>query len=591
MPVRTAAILLASWSLAAPALAQAPRDPSRPTAAAATIAGVVLSDERPAKPLRRARVLLTGSGTFAGRTAVTGDDGTFVFEGLPADDYAVRAAKDGYVAVSWGAARPGRPGRDVVLRAGESRRLTLRLPRGSVITGMIADAQGQPVAGIRIDVLGNQFDPSTGERHMVAAGSPALTDDRGDYRVFDLPAGDYLVAAHVFPEISREMVLQVLSAQEVRRALAELRDTRLQALPGIPKPMPYKAIDEPRQSVGAAPVFYPGTVVQSKAVTVTLGAGEQRAGVDFEVQFVPTATVSGTVPIPAGAAAPVVTLIPDADAVGPDGVRGRQANGDGAFTFTGVPPGRYTLLARRNAQAARSMSAPAWGSTGIVVDGQDLTGLSLPLQPGLTLSGRVAFEGTARRPPLRARFELPIASAMHGVSDPRPVVETDAVDRFRVDGIVPGTYRLERADGLRTPLANLWLTSVVVNGREVLDAPIELRQSADDAVVTLSGQTSDINGVVTDPRGVVMAGQTVVLFATDRKYWFFESRRVAAGRTNAQGRYRIRTLPAGDYYALVTDDMNEGEWFDPVALDAAARAATVVRVEQDEEKTINLSKR
>ena len=137
----------------------------------------------------------------------------------------------------------------------------------------------------------------------------------------------------------------------------------------------------------------------------------------------------------------------------------------------------------------------------------------------------------------------------------------------------------------------MWLKSVIVNGRDILDAPIELRQNAEDAVVTWSDRVSEISGAVTDSRGTALPGQTVVLFATDRRSWFFNSRRIAAGRTNAQGRYRITNLPAGEYYAVADGDLDEGDWFDPVVLEQVARRATLVRLEEDERKSLDIVQR
>ena len=583
-----ALLAIASW-IAGAASAQTPRDAS-PTTAAGAITGVVLSDDRPARPLRRARVRLAGSEMSIARAIVTNEDGTFAFERLSPDEYTITAAKDGYVTSSWGATRPGRRGRTIVLRRGETRSLTVHLPRGSVITGKITDAQGQPVPGVRIDVLSDRFVPSAGERRLMSAGLSSATDDRGVYRVFDLPAGDYLVTAHVFPTLDRDAVVQVLSAQEVRRALADLQETGPQAQPGIPKPAPYKPISEPRLSVGFAPVFYPGTVVRSRAVTVTVGPGEQRAGVDFDVQYVPTATVSGTVPVSPGDRIPSVALIPDTDVAEPDSVRVQSVTGDGAFTFTGVPPGRYTVLARGFLRAPGSFDAPTWFVTQIIVDGEDVTGLSLPLQTGLTFSGRITYTGSDRRNPRASQFQLPLVLAIRGIEF-APTVRIEADGRFSVEGVVPGAYRLQRVEGLRSPLDRMWLKSVVVNGRDILDAPIELRQSAEDAVVTWSDRVSEISGAVTDSRGTAQPGQTVVLFATERTSWFFNSRRIAAGRTNAQGRYRITNLPAGEYYAVASSDLDEGDWFDPVVLEQVARRATLVRLEEDERKSLDIVQR
>jgi hypothetical protein len=60
------------------------------------------------------------------------------------------------------------------------------------------------------------------------------------------------------------------------------------------------AAQEKEQSVGYAPVYYPGTTIPASATTVALNVGEERAGVDFQLQLVATAIVSGTVVSPDG---------------------------------------------------------------------------------------------------------------------------------------------------------------------------------------------------------------------------------------------------------------------------------------------------
>lgn len=72
--------------LFAAALSQAqapPRDTRVAASATGTIAGIVVSDEALPRPLRRARVTLTGQTLDGERTAITGDDGAFAFDGLP----------------------------------------------------------------------------------------------------------------------------------------------------------------------------------------------------------------------------------------------------------------------------------------------------------------------------------------------------------------------------------------------------------------------------------------------------------------------------------------------------------------------------
>ncbi len=127
----------------------------------AAITGTVVSDERAARPLRRARVSITGSELDIGRTTVTADDGTFSFDQLPAGRYSVTASKDGYVAMRAGADRPGRPGVGVEVRQGETARTTLRLPKGAVITGIVRLPNGEPASGVTVTPLMRRYVPAT----------------------------------------------------------------------------------------------------------------------------------------------------------------------------------------------------------------------------------------------------------------------------------------------------------------------------------------------------------------------------------------------------------------------------------------------
>src|SRR4029079_13228609 len=58
------------------------------------------------------------------------------------------------------------------------------------------------------------------------------------------------------------------------------------------------------QTVGYAPVYYPGTTTSGSASTITLAVGEERPGVDFQLQIVPTARVEGIVRGPDGSLPP-----------------------------------------------------------------------------------------------------------------------------------------------------------------------------------------------------------------------------------------------------------------------------------------------
>src|SRR5947209_6389307 len=113
-PILPGAVLLAALAIVelraqAPAVVQE-RD-VRPVAATATIAGVVVSDDADARPVRKARV--TCSGPAGGATTITDEAGRFIFPDLPPGRYTVAAFKATWVATAYGAKRANRPGTPV----------------------------------------------------------------------------------------------------------------------------------------------------------------------------------------------------------------------------------------------------------------------------------------------------------------------------------------------------------------------------------------------------------------------------------------------------------------------------------------------
>jgi protocatechuate 3,4-dioxygenase beta subunit len=583
VPRATCAFLALLLSLAAPLAAQQPRDgrpPGPPPAGTSIIWGVVTTDERQPKPLRRARVTLTGAESGITRTLVTNDDGSFSFDRLPSGRYTVRAAKDGHVAMNYGARRPLRNGAGIELGVSEAQRIALRLPRGGVITGTVLDAEGQPMGDVDIVALASRF--VGGERRLSPAGlTPpvVVTDDRGEYRIFGLPAGDYVVVARPRRVTSREV--QVISAEEVRRALAYVRAPAAPSLPGIQKaPLLPPRPAEPRRAAILASVYYPGVADAAAATRITVGPAEERTGFDFVVRHVPTATISGFVS--GDGPPPSVTLRRIDEQPTAEGSRSTRAGAQGAFTFQGISPGRYLVLARSPSQ---------WASTEVVVNGDDVGGIALSLQPGLTIAGKVAFEGALPPPMTLAGIRVPIPATLSsaGVSLPLPPIEIDASGAFAIRNIVPGRYRIGNDRGIRAPLGRWWLKSIVVNGRDVLDRPLELRQTTDDAVVTFSDRASVLTGTVLDEEGRrPPSSYYVVVFGTDPSSWFFNSRRVAVGELDGQGRYRIDNLPPGTYFITVHDDFEQGEWFDPDVLQRLVPAAQRFTVDEYARKTYDL---
>jgi uncharacterized protein (DUF2141 family) len=578
MSLVTAALLSASLLAQQP-----PRDApaSRAKPSTASITGVVVSDDPDARPLRRATVTLSRLTGGASQSVATADDGTFVFGSLEAGRYAVKALKDAYVPTAYGATRPNGPGTGITLRDGENASVTIRLSRGAVITGIVTDEQGQPAPDILVQAFTRELDPHTGERRLRPQGLGAsrsnISDDRGLYRIYGLPAGEYVIGTVVSSPTPNP--LQQSSAEDVRAALAQVKG---QSLDG--------QTAGTSRNVTPVPVYYPGTTSAARAEGVVVRQGEERSGIDLRAQYATAATISGTVANLAEGAHAAVTL----ERKGENLLGVRRTNhvvGEGRFIHPNIEPGSYVLLATSLVEA-RPGGAPLrqFAMAEVDVDGQDVDGVILTLQPALRLAGRFEFEGTppaadalprsARAPQMYLGGSMPI--------QPSPLEIEDGW-RFRIDGLVPGLLTPATIlPGVRAPLGRWWVKSAVANGRDLLDAPLELRESLSEVVVTLTERPSELAGTVIDNRGNPAARTWVVAFSTAPQFWFVHSRRVAAVQADASGRYSLRNLPPGNYLVAASDDLERNEWFDSSVLERLASRATRIAIGERDTKTVDL---
>ncbi len=559
------------------------RDARGPARGAAVISGVVVSDDADARPVPKARVTCS-SPDVSGHTTITDAGGRFVFIGLPAGRYTVGASKTAWVTTSYGAKRPLRPGVAIPLGDGQKIEITVRMARGSVITGVVLDHNNQPSAGMAVSALRPRI--VEGERRLLSAAH-AISDDRGIYRIFGLAAGDYVVSAAGQGLAGPE--LRLTSDADVRHALS--------ANPRTPPP--------PGRSVAMATTYYPGGTLASQAGLISVHAGEERGGVDLTLELVPTSRVEGTVFLPEGGAPPgtQINLISIGQTSTP-GVVGQDlrmsgAGRDGSFSFDNVPPGQYRVLARALRPIARpdgSGDGPpqiVWAATHVAVEGEPVTGLALALEPGLTISGQVRFEGTALKPPAELKSIRVTASPVDSqsrVSFAPDGVNAGSDGRFSIAGATPGPYRLTASfPGSGRPGGWL-LKSVVAAGQDSLDSPFMLQpnQHVLDATITFTDRLARVTGTVRDASGGVGTDYTVVVFPEDPRLWTPQTRRIQGVPPSADGAYAIRNLPAGTYLIAPVDDVEPGEWFDPAFLQRLAPAAIRVTIADGEWKVQDL---
>ena len=563
---RLLAAIVLLIALAMPTASSPSQRPGRDTPAqspgaaprTARISGRVL-DAATGRPVTRARVILSGAELPGGRVTLTDDSGTFDFTQLPSGRFTLTASKPAYIALSYGQRRPLQGGTPLQLGDGELLRgVDIALPRGSIISGTVRNEDGDPMPGAMVRVLRYQY--VQGDRQLVPAGS-APSDDRGLYRVWGLNPGEYFVtAAAPVPGGSTMSAPSGAGGAAVTRTLNDTQEAY-------------------------APTYYPGVSSAHEAQPVTVGLGAELLDLDFSVLLVPVSRIVGRVidshGSPARGAVVSLTL---ADTAGPGESRalGSRIGPDGTFRIDNIPPGRYTLSAR-----AENDGVPAYAVQPFDTGGGDVADLSLVLTPGATLIGTALFEGTgsAMTPdPSRVRISAPsIDRAAFGSRNASTDVDADGA--FTLVGVPPGGH------WIRAQAPQGWmLRSVVLDGRDVIDTPVEVRGSGKvgGIRVVFTDRISELNGTVTDQRRAPVTEYTALVFSTDADLWRPQSRHVMTARPDQNGRFQIRGLPPGDYHLAMIDPEQQGEWSDPRFLTAQRAGALRVSLADGEVKTQDL---
>jgi uncharacterized protein (DUF2141 family) len=252
-----------------------------------------------------------------------------------------------------------------------------------------------------------------------------------------------------------------------------------------------------------------------------------------------------------------------------------RSNRDGSFAFTGLTPGQYTITVRASTAGTTTvgpanMTVPAgpltlWGQADVSVGGDDVDGVAIHLQPGMTVSGSMVFEGSTPPPEDLARFKprlVPVDSDVPSVTvDVGGAPPTKADRTFAIEGVMPGSYVLTGTGNVPTTAGSgpVWaVKSIVAGGRDLLNAPFEVhpREDISGAVVTYTDRQAALEGQLTNAAGQPVSQFRVLVFSSNHDRWVpaVLPRWMASVRAGVDGSFRIVGLPAGEYYVCALVD-------------------------------------
>ena len=419
----------------------------------------------------------------------TGADGSFVVSGLASGAYQLMVRKPGYQVFE--ASAPV----TILSEGADAARFALSLWPCGVISGRIVDWEGEPVAEAEVRAYALVYQAS-GARLSLAAKTES--SDAGEYRLFDLPAGKY--------------VLQVSPPRA-----------------GTPSGQFY---------ADTAAVYYPGALTPSQALPVELNWGQEITRADVKLSPGRSYSIAGAV-WDASAEGPCTKCLVQAwQSDGPFHVslpQTARVSRDGGFLLRGLPSGDYRLLVRQGSSPgavaethASIRDRPAEGARLVVGLQQQVTGQVILEKPP------EGIDVTSWTPHLSAVALPEWWPAEHG--------SIDAGRQFTFGGAPPARYRFELS-GLPP---GAYLKALQAGGQVLVNSEIVISQEAGvsglEAVVAFDGAT--LNGRVNE------RAEARVFLISEPNQTGFQFPRTA--ETAPDGSFSLGSLVPGSYtlYAL-----------------------------------------
>lgn len=559
--------------------------------AAVTLSGNFDKDGKPVQTLPRE----ASASTNAGKNVYTTSDGYFVFRGLPAGRYTLAIRAFGYQNNDYPAD---------VIEIAESATPTsteMYVWKHGAIGGQVVDDKGDPVVGLPVSALRRRV--LAGALSLQQEGTPAITDDRGIYRISLLPPGAYVVgvlptvtslpanlAAEIDARAANPQSAFNLTSALIRGGVGLVRVGEGQRIGDsvLVRSGPALPLSPQGEPLGYASTYYPGTGNPDEAAVITLGSGESRDNVDVPLRFSTTVPVSGRLIGPTGPMANVAVRLHSAglerSSFDTPGSTQGITNAGGVFTIAGVMPGEYRLSAAFSYgdDPTGGENISLWAAGTVSVGDEPVSGITLTMRPGVTISGRVVFEGAADPvPPMEG--SIPVFLQPSGATMWRTFPARVGRDgTFTSIGDPPGRYILNAY----SPPG--WsVQTMTLNGSELVDDLIEIRdRDVTGLVLTYSRMATRIAGTVSD------AGADILVFSADGASWrdgVFATRRVRRVKATSANAYEVNGMAPGEYYVAAVSAKLTADWQTPEFLQRLTAGATRIRLGAGEQKTLNLS--
>lgn len=515
----------------------------------AIVRGRVLSADTGA-PLKYAHITLRMNGTTRETASVTADsNGVYEIRDIDPGTYSPTAGKAGYIATSY---KGPEDVSTLKLTAGQvATGIDFRLPRGAVISGTVIDIDGEPVPGATIQAMVKVY--RQGKVELQNRGMNTQTDDHGDYRLHNLPAGRYYLQAGKGGNNN-----------------------------GI------------AQSAPLAAQYYANASRMEDAQGLRLAPGEERQGINFSLHDAQGLIFSGKI-VSAETGQPLecfINLFPMVS--GMSGNASGRSNSNGTFRFPDIGPGTYGMMINVFNTGGGNSGVP--NSIMRYVDvNPSTTNTTIRVGRGISIKGQLKAEGGDLPDKLSLSLQ---ARSISGNSMGGAGTISAADGTFEFKNVQPGTYdfTVNRSVPIRgsapaeppKPM-RFFVGPVMASGQDAMDTPFVVGEDATgmEIAATIDFRAATINGKILDENDKPLPGTNIAIVSVDPKkrllthYW-------RGFKCDKDGKYEAWNLIPGDYFLIPWAGDEVGQVLDPDVFIMLEKHAVRVKVALNDKITQDL---
>jgi len=481
---------------------------------------------------------------------LTDAEGHFKIEDMKPGHYNVHIERSGYLEA--GKHKGRYHSQALTLKRGqELRDLVFRMQPAAVIAGKIVDAEGDPVARAIIYVTRS----GSGSRSNLPLGYQR-TNDLGEYRIFDLPPGHYLLLAHPLP-------VPATPSAEIENAAPSKTETVY------------------------VPTYYPGVMDKSQATAIELHSGDQ-APANFALVMSHSFRIRGTVsgiPVAVGSQI-MIAAVSKTDSNLHNS--GGSVDKDGKFEIRNILPGSYTLSLMTSGDGRFSQEINT-GQT-VEVTNADVNGLQIRPAPNGQVRGQIRMDSGQKVDWSQTTVRLDADEDSGGSNSSRFGGESSRFTEVKSDGsfelksVPAGGYHLvasSRAQALR----DYFVKSINLGSKDVADTGFTTGGGSYSLDILVSSKGATVEGTVLDAKDqpVVDAEVVAIPDPTRRKRRdLFQQ-----DSTDQRGHFTLLGVNPGQYTVIAFEDL-EDDYSDPDFIKSYEGRGQSVQTKEGERTTVLL---